>query len=221
MKMTKLCLDLMRQHTKNRLERIGKHMERIDQLEAKSNSETIYGELASISRHTELLTQEIRTVVMELHTGLESLGLVPQYIPLPAAPGVEISVIDEIFSIKMDGMLPFFSKGGAYYLHGKLEAALAVYCMENDLMIPIFGERCAVVFLHHYNMEQSERRYIRDYDNLECRCVLNAITQYFLLDDEPMQMVLMHEIVPDCKNFTEVLVMKISDFKKFVEASFM
>ena len=218
MKMTKLCLDLMTEHVENRLGRLKKHIERIDETKVGEMPDFVYSELAGISRQTELLAQEIRAVIVELHAGLEALGLVPQYIPLPNAPDVEISVADGIFRVKMDGMLPFTSKGGVYYLHEKLYTALADYRLQNDLTVPIFESRCAIVFLHHYNMEQNKSRYIRDYDNLEYRCVLNAIAQHFLWDDEPAGYLSMHDVIPDDANFTEVLIMAIPDFKRFISS---
>ena len=218
MKMTKLCLDLLREHTENRITRMKKHVERIDSLEPNHSSNAVYMELANISRQAELLAQEMRAVVVELHAGLEALGLVPQYIPLPNAPDVQISEKDGIFKIKMDGMLPFSSKGGVYYLHEKLYIALSDYCSRNALLTPLFDSRCAIVFLHHYNTEQSKVRHIRDYDNLEYSCVLNAIAQHFLWDDNPESYVSVHEIVADSSNFTEVLIMKISDFKHLVSS---
>lgn len=221
MKMTQTCLNLLDEHTENRMERIKRHISAIDRLDDAQNRKAVYNELAGISRNIELLAKETRAVLLELHAGLEALGLIPVYTPLPDAPDVELIEENGMFIIKMDGLLPFPSKGNAYYLHVKLDDFLEHYRNIRGLEAPIFEERCAVIFLHHFNTEQARRRQVRDYDNLEYRCVLNVIARHFLWDDDPSSYISMHNIIPDKSNFTEVRVMKLSAFYEHIVAGFL
>ena len=210
MKITKTCLDLLGEHTGNRLERIKRHISAIDRMDGVNDSKAVYRELASVSRNIELLAKETRAVLLELHAGLEGVGLVPELTPLPDAPDLELTEENGVFIIKMDSMLPFPSKGNAYYLHVKLDDFLEHYRNIRGLTAPIFEERCAVIFLHHYNLEQTKSRQLRDYDNLEYRCVMNVISRHFMSDDDAFSYVSMHDIIPDKANFLEVKIMRMS-----------
>lgn len=208
-------LNSVNNHIQYRQERIKRLAAAIERIEPARDSAAVYAALADISRNSELFAREMRSVLLELHAGLEAVGLIPEYTPLPGAPNVNITAKNGVYSIKMDGMLPFPAKGNVYYLHEKLDYALELYREKMKLEAPIFEERCAVVFIHHYDIAKTRRRYIRDYDNLEYRCVLNALARHFMWDDDPASYTLMHTIAPDNSNFTEVKIMTIRDFQSF------
>lgn len=201
-----------------RMQNITRQIKDIDRLEPDADCEAIYIKLAELSRNIELLSREMRSELLELHAGLESLGLFHEYQGLfPCTPGIsEITERNGVFHIRMDGMLPFAGNGLVYYLHEQLDAAIKKYRDENALSAPIFKERCAVVILHHYDTRIIKRRYIRDYDNLERRCVLNVIALHFLTDDNPAGYIAMDDIVPDNQNYTEICVMNIPSFQNYV-----
>ena len=216
MGISKLCIDLLHEHTENRISKIARHIEVAGRLDAEENAAAIYMELGEISRHIELLSKELRIILSELHASFEALGLAPKYVPLTINSDVKIFVENGIYIIRLDGILPFKSKGNVYYLHEKLDAALELFLSDSGISAPVFGERCAVIIRHHYDLERSSGRQIRDYDNLETSCVLNVIARYFMWDDDPKGYLLMQDIAPDSSDFTEMLVMKISELCGFI-----
>ena len=216
MGISKLCIDLLHEHTENRISKLARHIEAADRLDAEENSVAIYVELSEISRHTELLSKELRMILSELHASFEALGLSPEYVPLAISSDVKTSVKNEIYTIRLDGILPFKSKGNVYYLHEKLDAALELFLSDSGISAPVFSERCAVILRHHYDLERSSGRQIRDYDNLETSCVLNVIARYFMWDDDPKSYLLMQDIAPDHSDFTEIIVMKSNELTKWL-----
>ena len=216
MGISKLCIDLLHEHTENRISKLARHIEVAGRLDAEENAAAIYMELGEIARHTELLSKELRMILSELHASFEALGLSPEYVPLAISSDVKTSVKNEIYTIRLDGILPFKSKGNVYYLHEKLDAALELFLSDSGISAPVFGERCAVIIRHHYDMERSSGRQIRDYDNLETSCVLNVIARYFMWDDDPKSYLLMQDIAPDHSDFTEIIVMKSNELTKWL-----
>ncbi|WRS28457.1 DUF6100 family protein [Oscillospiraceae bacterium MB08-C2-2] len=144
------------------------------------------------------------------------MGLAPAYLPLPDVSGVELAKTNGTLVIKMDGLLPFPAKGNVYYLHEKLNHALGQWQVQKGLCAPLFTERCAVVFLYHYSSGQWNSRQVRDYDNLEYRCVLNTLARRLLWDDDPRSYVCFHGVVPDTSTYTEIRVMALSAFQNYI-----
>ena len=50
---------------------------------------------------------------------------------------------------------------------------------------PFFTERCALVYLHHYRVQEGVIHHLRDYDNVEHRCVTNALAALAMWGDSP------------------------------------
>ena len=73
-----------------------------------------------------------------------------------------------------------------------------------------------MVFIHHYCAGIGHLRHLRDYDNLEHRCVTNVLANHMLWGDSPKCMVAMDVLAPGETNFTEVRIMPISAFRDFV-----
>jgi hypothetical protein len=72
-----------------------------------------------------------------------------------------------------------------------------------------------VVLIHHYTGGRKSMN-LRDYDNLEKSCVLNALQTTGLFADSPAHMMLVELAAADTRNFTEVLITSISNLKKVV-----
>lgn len=179
----------------------------------------IYEVLTEISRHIELLAGEARAALVGCHDELQALGYRPQELPLPNAPDIDIEVDSQSVRIIVDGMLPYPIKGGAHYLHKKLDAALTRYAETNALPMPIFSERCAVVFIHHYAENGKAIRNMRDYDNVERRCITNVIARHFLRDDSPACYLSMDILAPGETAFTEIRLLTIPAFRALVQSS--
>jgi len=200
----------------DRGEKIGKLIGKIRTLLPleETDGEAVYGHLADIIRHAELLVREIRTEAGAFHQNMQLLGLVSGEIPYAGFPGFDMRIVGRGIHVIFDGMLPYPAKGHVYYLHDGLDMQLEQ--MAQDGKLPKIRERCGVVFLHHYHATSGEMRSLRDYDNLERRCVLNVLARHFLWGDSPHQIVSMDVLAPGDSNYTEVRILPIPEFRAFV-----
>jgi hypothetical protein len=173
----------------------------------------IYEALTEISRHIELFTGEARTALINCHDELQALGYRPQELPMQDAPDIDVKADEQSVRIAIDGMMPYPINGSAHYLHKKLDAALTRYAADNMLPPPLFTERCAVVFVHHYEENGKAIRNMRDYDNVERRCITNVIARHFLRDDSPACYISMDILAPGESSFTEIRLLAIPAFR--------
>lgn len=176
-----------------------------------------YDNLADIFRQIELLTAELRDALILCHNEMQALGYRPRELPMPDAPEIDVRTDVKSVRIVMGGMLPYPIKGSAHFLHEQLDAALLGYMRENKLPRPLFIERCAVVFIHHYADNKAIRN-MRDYDNAERRCITHVIARHFLKDDSPACYIAMDMLAPGENTFTEIRLLTISDFRALVQS---
>lgn len=172
-----------------------------------------YEQLSEISRSTELMVMRVREALICCHDNLQELGELPKLYSMEAPPGVEIQIEPPRVRLVMDGMLPYPLKGGVHFLHDKLDDVLLRHFNEHRIPRPLLKERSAVVFVHRYS--GAGIRHLRDYDNVEHRCITNVIARYFLLDDTPASYVSMDILAPGVRNQTEILIMPIAEFQAF------
>lgn len=175
-----------------------------------------YEKLSEINRHIELLTADLRASLIECHYELQALGFCPQELSMQDAPEMDIQADEKSVRLVIDGILPFPIKGSAYYLHEKLDSELRRLSKEDAIPPLLFNERCAVVFIHHYAMTEKSIRNIRDYDNVEHRCITNVIARHFLRDDSPACYISIDVLAPGDSDYTEVRIMTIPAFRAFV-----
>jgi len=175
-----------------------------------------YDKLAEISRHIELLTADLRDALIGCHNELQALGYCPRELPMPNPPEIEVRVDEKTVRMVIDGMLPFPVKGGVHFLHEKLDAELLRLSREDALPRPLFDERCAVVFIHRYADTGRELRHLRDYDNVERRCITNVIARHFLKDDSPVCCISVDILAEGENNHTEVRIMTLPDLQAFI-----
>ena len=178
-----------------------------------------YDTLAEMSRHIEHLAEDAKAALINCHDELQALGYTPPELPMPNEPCITVKVDEKSVHIVVDGMLPYPIKGGAHYLHTKLDAALTLYARNKALPYPLFIERCAVVFVHHYMENGKAIRNMRDYDNVERRCVTNVIARHFLRDDSPACYVSMDILAQGESTFTEIRLLTIPAFRELVRSS--
>ena len=94
--------------------------------------------------------------------------------------GISITHTPELVEITLPGLMPKRNKkGNSAYLTDPLYYSLEAYVKEHDL--PHFGE-CVVCFTHVFDRKLSARR-IRDYDNLECKQILDTAAGFLMTDD--------------------------------------
>lgn len=179
-------------------------------------NEAVYDRLAEMARHSELLCMNLREALTAFHRDLQTTGFFPPLLPCPQGGEVEITLENGYISVKMAAMLPFPSNGSAFFLHDQLDRALRRFLLERKLPTPIFTERCAAVFLHHYGPGKAEIRHLRDYDNVEHRCVTNVLASHLLWGDSPKCIISMDVLAPGDHNFTEILMMPLPAFRAFV-----
>lgn len=199
--------------------RINRIEDGVDKMESAINHrrpDLLYKNLAVTTRQIEAMSKELRETMTEFHSDLQMLELLAPSQQYPLATEVDISLENGCFSVKMPAMLPFPSAGPVHFLHGLLDKALDAFVAEHDLPRPYYRERVAVIFIHHYDAEKGDIRHLRDYDNLEHRCVTNVHAVHMLWSDSPKYMISMDVLAPGDTNFTEVRIMTISAFRDFV-----
>lgn len=96
------------------------------------------------------------------------------------AHGISIQASDSQVEITLPGLMPKRSRrGSSAFLTDPLHSFLTQRTKEQAL--PRFSE-CVVCFSHVYDRELPMRR-IRDYDNQECKLLLDTVASFLLVDD--------------------------------------
>lgn len=201
---------------KRRSKRIDGALEQMEMALRDGPSDTVYKSLSETARQVELLCLDLRGAMIRFHSDLQLVGVLPPSTPYPQGGEVEVALEDGYISIKMAAMLPFPSNGSVYFLHEQLRRALEQFVQKNSLPRPFFTERCAVVFLHHYGPGGDDLRHLRDYDNVEHRCVTNVLAADLLWGDSPKCMISMDVLAPGDYNFTEIRIMPLPALRSFV-----
>jgi hypothetical protein len=199
----------------DREKKITGHLKRIRTFLEVENHPRVYGEIAEISRHTELMVRDLRETMTGFYNMLQISGIQPMKQLYPGLPNIDISEDNGCVAIKLDAMMPYPIKGRVYYLHDKLDMALERFYEERKPPRPYFTERCAVVFLHHYGSASEDLRHLRDYDNVERRCITNVLAAHLLWGDSPKCMIGMDVLAPGERNYTEIRVMPLPQFRDF------
>jgi hypothetical protein len=194
------------------------HLKRLRTYLEVGNNACAYGEIAEIARHTELLSKDLRELMIDFYGVLQISGIQPARQLYPELPDIAVREENGCVIITTDAMLPFPLKGSVYYLHEKLDTALERFFEEQNPPRPYFTERCAVVFLHHYGNSGKDLRHLRDYDNVERRCITNVLATHLLWGDSPRCMISMDVLAPGESNYTEIRVMPIPQFRAFVSS---
>lgn len=140
--------------------------------------------------------------------------------PLPAAchgdpVRIEYLPENEIFRAEIPGILPFKMSAGVNFLFPKIVYAMQKFTedwIEQHDALPMIP-RAAVIFIYHY-ANGKQWRTLRDYDNLERSCVLNALQITGLFSDNASRMISVDMMACDTKNFTEVLIIPVKNFVK-------
>lgn len=180
-----------------------------------ADRDAVYRHLLELSQLSETICKELRRAMMEFYNHLQLAGMPPALLPYPCSEDVTVSVEGNCLKLELPALLPFNAKGSAYYLHEKLRCALERILRERGLPRPFFDERCAVVFLHHYAARKGAVRYLRDYDNLEHRCITNVLASLLMRGDGPECMISMDVLAPGERDFTEIRILPETEFRRF------
>lgn len=199
-----------------RKRKINTAITRVESMDPTKDSTEIYSQLEEIAGNIEKMSYYLRESLTSYHLQLQCDGLEVKYSYLDHPPDLSIQLTHGILTITFDGLLPFRAVGGTYYLHGKLENAILGFRQAEGMTSPLFLEKCGLIFFHHYNLGETGRRHIRDFDNLEKRCITNVLARHFMVDDNPFAVVSTDVLIESNHTFTEVKICSINDFKSLV-----
>lgn len=194
---------------KNRLELMDSALECTD-------IHAIYRHLFELSQLTETLCRELREATTEFYSNLQLIKLFPTLMPYPHGAEVKVTVGEGCIRLEAPGILPFCSGGSVYYLHEQVRWVLEDLIRQKKIPRPFFTQRCALVYLHHYRAQEGLVRRLRDYDNIEHRCVTNALAALAMWGDGPDCIISLDVLAPGERDFTEICVMTMEKFREFV-----
>ncbi|MCL2775949.1 MAG: DUF6100 family protein [Oscillospiraceae bacterium] len=129
------------------------------------------------------------------------------------AHGIEINYTDNIFSVTLPSLLPKKHKPmNSEFIVDPLYYALEKYC--SITKIERFRE-CVVCFAHIYSEDTPTRR-VKDYDNIEAKPVLDAVSIFVMVDDSGRFCNVYHMTEYGKKDCTEVTVMPKNMFTEWL-----
>lgn len=127
--------------------------------------------------------------------------------------GIEISHSYDRVIITLPGLLPKRTKRtNTTFLTDPLHACLDSYVREHTL--PHFTD-CVVCFSHMFDQNLSTRR-IRDYDNLECKQVLDTVAGFVMTDDGGLFCDAYHTTELGNRDCTILTIMEKSSFSTWL-----
>lgn len=127
--------------------------------------------------------------------------------------GITINHSHDWVEITLPGLLPKRTKRtNTTFLTDPLHASLDAYTKEHTL--PHFTE-CVVCFSHIFDRNLSARR-IRDYDNLECKQLLDTVAGFLMTDDSGLFCDAYHTTELGSRDCTVLTVMEKSAFPKWL-----
>lgn len=128
--------------------------------------------------------------------------------------GIQISHSEGIVTIRLPGLLPKrSSRINTAFLTEPLYAYLEEY--EKEHALPRYHS-CVVCFLHIYDCTLPSRR-IRDYDNLECKQLLDTAAAFLMTDDNGLLCDLYHTTLSGSEDYTMLIIMNKNRFPSWLE----
>lgn len=127
--------------------------------------------------------------------------------------GIEIAHSLDRVVITLPGLMPKRNKRtNTTFLTDPLHASLETYAKANTL--PHFTE-CVVCFSHIFDRNLSARR-VRDYDNLECKQLLDTVAGFVMTDDGGLFCDAYHTTELGDKDCTILTIMEKSAFSNWL-----
>ena len=195
-------------------ELIGNRLVLMDQALEQEDKAGIYRHLFELSQLTETLCRELREATIQFFSNLQLIQFYPILLPYPHGGEVKAFIKDGCIHLEAPAILPYCHGGSTYYLHEQVRWALEDLIRGRKLPRPFFTQRCALVYLHHYR--EGAVRYLRDYDNVEHRCVTNALAALAMWGDSPDCILALDILAPGEREFTEIRIMPIEQFRQFI-----
>ena len=173
----------MDRHTlSSRLARIGDELPRLtNTINAMAANTGTYGK-----NYEELsldAAKRAERIACSLRNLIYAADLVPKPVLMEAAAqvhGISIKHTPDCVEITLPGLMPKRTKRiNTTFLTDPLYASLESYTRQHCL--PHFTQ-CVVCFSHVFDKSLSDRR-VRDYDNLECKQLLDTVAGFLMTDD--------------------------------------
>lgn len=124
------------------------------------------------------------------------------------AQGVSVQEENGVLTVTLPGLLPKRQTGvRSDFLMEPLFFKLSQYAMSHTVCQ---YERSTVCFFHIY--DNRIHKYIRDYDNVECKQVLDAVALFFLPDDSGACCDIYHTSRIGIKDETQIYVLSSEHF---------
>lgn len=127
--------------------------------------------------------QRAERIACSLRNLIFAANLIPKPVLMVAVSkehGITITHSTDRVVITLPGLMPKRTKRiNTTFLTDPLHASLDAYTKEHTL--PHFTE-CVVCFSHIFDRNLSARR-VRDYDNLECKHLLDTVATFLMTDD--------------------------------------
>ena len=117
---------------------------------------------------------------------------------------IKVSYEEGVFRAVLPRQLPRRRDKNSAFLTQPLTAALSALAKEKKL--PLLKE-AAVCFDHIYEFDTPTSR-MRDYDNLECKQILDVLAPFLLVDDNPLFCDVSHHFEWGPKTRTEVFILE-------------
>ena len=129
--------------------------------------------------------------------------------------GITIRHEQDFIEITLPGLMPKRTKRvNTTFLTDPLNASLESYAKEHTL--PHF-EECVVCFSHVFDRNLSSRR-VRDYDNLECKQILDTVASHVMIDDSGLLCNEYHTTQFGIKDCTILTIMKKESFPEWLKS---
>lgn len=177
-----------------------------------ANYPQIYEELSiDAAVRMERLACSLRNIIY-------AVNLVPKEVLMEKVAdvhGISIEVSDDQVEITLPSLIPKRGRrNNTAFLTDPLYSFLDRYTREQSF--PRFSE-CVVCFSHVYDRELSLRR-IRDYDNQECKQLLDIVAAFLLVDDSGLLCDAYHTTEFSDHDYTVLTVMHKNSFPRWLSA---
>lgn len=158
-------------------------------------------------------------IACSLRNLIYAADLVPKPVLMEAAAqvhGISVKYTPDCVEITLPGLMPKRAKRtNTTFLTDPLYASLESYTREHNL--PHFKE-CVVCFSHVFDKNLSDRR-VRDYDNLECKQLLDTVAGFLMTDDSGLFCDAYHTTEFGDRDCTILTVMEKSRFPSWLETN--
>lgn len=161
--------------------------------------------------------QRAERIACSLRNLIFAANLIPKPVLMTAVSkehGITITHSTDRVSITLPGLMPKRTKRiNTTFLTDPLHATLDAYTKEHTL--PHFTE-CVVCFSHIFDRSLSARR-VRDYDNLECKQLLDTVASFLMTDDSGLFCDAYHTTELGDKDCTVLTIMEKNAFPDWLK----